>query len=493
MTNIKSYFSAQPTRKKLFVLFIAAFIVRSSVFFFYIQHKERYKQADSTDYHNCAYLMRYFHGLQRPDNKEIIFWRTPGYPAFLLPFYYLHENQDPDFSLFTPAQKAALWAQIILCSFVPLIIFFLALLLSASYAIAWLTAWISVIHIGFVLSATYLLTDGLASLFFYLFLLLYYRSWRVWGESKPIKKAGLILSGAALSLGAYTWMRPMGIFVAVFSALLLIISNDKVTIKLKKMMLFLIVFFASVSPWYIRNYHYTGKVFFCPMSGGILQAFCAPKIIRRIHDVPLEQATRALYAQVIQQAESEEGILKAMGSDVQVSKHLICVDFALPWLLKHPFYAFYDWMVQVFKTLFDLYSSQLVAFVTNSHTFDPIEEFLTVKISSCLYATPIPVWMRIISWTEFFFLLLLWVGLCGGLWLFVFREFYLAYCSKKKVSPATYTWIKTMPMIGAVTFMTGGFGYARLRLPVEPLMIILALMFWFYVLGKKQKNGEKLV
>jgi len=32
--------------------------------------------------------------------------------------------------------------------------------------------------------------------------------------------------------------------------------------------------------------------------------------------------------------------------------------------------------------------------------------------------------------------------------------------------------------------MTGGFGYARLRLPVEALMIMLSLTTWYWILKK---------
>lgn len=491
MTGLTTHFNSKPTFKNLTILFIAAFIIRALVFVSYIQYEERYKQADSTDYHNCAYLLKYWGGLQRPDNNEIIFWRTPGYPVFLLPFYYLVEQRDPQFSLHACAQKAAIWAQIFLCSFIPIIIFFLALLLTASYIISWITAWISVIHLGFVLSATYLLTDGLASIFFYLFLFLYYQAWNVWGQPKQIKKWHAYICGAALNLSLFTWMRPMGIFIALFASVLMLISNDKYIVTFKKIVLFLCVFFATVSPWYIRNYHYTGKIFFCPMSGGILQAFCAPKIIRRVHNVPLEKATRALYVQASQQAQREEELLSAMGSDLHISKHLVCSDVAWPWILQHPFYAMYDWMVQVCKTLFDLYSSQLVAFITNTYTYDPIEEFLTVKVAQCIYATPITLWMRVIAWIELIFLLLMWIGLIAGTFLFFLQPLYYAWRRKKHVPPQTYTWIKALPMIGAVTFMTGGFGYARLRIPIEPLMIILALMFWMYVYGYKKNNTRE--
>ena len=49
-------------------------------------------------------------------------------------------------------------------------------------------------------------------------------------------------------------------------------------------------------------------------------------------------------------------------------------------------------------------------------------------------------------------------------------------------------WFKLLFFTAAIIGMTGGFGYARLRLPVEPLLIILALTFLFcYGAHKKIK------
>ncbi len=483
MTAIYSFFQQKPSWKNLSLLVIVAVIVRAAVFFFYIQHSERYHQADSNDYHVCAYLLTFYNQFTKPDG-EPIFWRTPGYPAMLVPFYSCAEQKDPTFSNYTATHKAILWTQLIMCSFIPLILFFLALLLTASYFIAWLVAWISVIHVGFVLSALYLLTDGPASLFFYLFLWCYYQTWNVIGYPQRPKKWYLPLVGAALFLSAYTWMRPMGVFVALFSALLLLISNDRFVNTFKKIALFLIVFFTTLTPWYLRNYNLTGKLFFCPMSGGIMQAFCAPKVIRRVHGLPLETCTRTLYAQVIKRSEHEESLLKAQGKPLVVSKHLVCGEVAWPWIVQHPFMFAYDWIVQACKTAFDLYASQLVAFTNNTYTYDPIEEFLSYKVADCLYAAPIPWWMRIISWLEFLCYILVWIGIFAGSWLCC-QQMYQSWQHKATLSAYANTWIKLILMSGAIIIMTGGFGYARLRLPIEPLMLIAALMFWTYNIRKK--------
>src|SRR5258708_4439596 len=64
------------------------------------------------------------------------------------------------------AQLVSIWVQIILASSIPIILFYLAYLLTSQSAIATALAWISVFHPGLVLASTYLLTEGLALIFF---------------------------------------------------------------------------------------------------------------------------------------------------------------------------------------------------------------------------------------------------------------------------------------------------------------------------------------
>ncbi len=49
-------------------------------------------------------------------------------------------------------------------------------------------------------------------------------------------------------------------------------------------------------------------------------------------------------------------------------------------------------------------------------------------------------------------------------------------------------WMGCGIMMGAVLCQTGGFGYARLRLPIEPLIILLGLVFWYWLYLEHSKK-----
>ena len=57
MIALKHYFTRDYSWQHFTILFIAAFLLRAFTFTFYIQHEERYKQADSSDYHFCAFCI----------------------------------------------------------------------------------------------------------------------------------------------------------------------------------------------------------------------------------------------------------------------------------------------------------------------------------------------------------------------------------------------------------------------------------------------------
>jgi hypothetical protein len=430
-----------------------------------------YKQADSSDYHNCAVSMATGNGMYRIDNQQPIFWRTPGYPFFLSFFYRFFGIDKPTFDHNRNAQIASIWAQIIIASCIPIILFYLALLFTQIKGIALITAWIGVFHPGLILASTYLLTEGIALVFFYLFLLFIFKNLLL----KKLNNNYSSIIAAALCLSIYTWIRPMGEFVGYATALLIFVGgNGPWKTTAKKALLFLGIFIASLMPWYWRNYQLTNEWFFCPTIGTYLNCFSVPKILRRTLNKPIIECHKIAQQHAGRTVYNHQRTLYGTGLYVSPA---ICKTVAFPIVLQHPFYFIYDWIHEVIKTTFDLYAYQIIPMLNNSYWYDPIEEWLPDKIRDCLYAFAMPWYLRCICWLELIGALLMWIGLLGGFWVFVVRkhEYYLFRI-----------WLLSIPLIGIIVGMTGGFGYARLRLPAEPLFIILSLSFWFWFMQSRQ-------
>jgi hypothetical protein len=470
------------------IIVLTAFIIRALTFGFYVQHEQRYKQADTNDYHFCAVGMKAGTGMHRIDNGQPIFWRTPGYPLYLSLFYKWFDIKTSDFTTNSEPIKASIWLQILLCSFIPLLVFFLSLSLTNNIITSWIAAWMSVFHIGFILASCYILSDALAHILFLGFLYFFYQSFTLWFEQHRKKQSNYIVFRniivAALLLGLYTWIRPNGQFTVVLSVIILLLGKCTWKIKLTKTLLFASIFFALIGGWYVRNYQLTNHIFFCPMSGPYLQSFSVPKIMRRVVKRPLEDCIKYLMSIMHNQINEETARLAQEAPHLKVSKELLCSKIAMPWIKKYPGYFMYDWMKEVIKTTFDLYGYQLVAMVNKTHTYDPLEEFLTEKIAACLFNQPMPLLMRILCWLELFFSLWLWIGLLCGSWAFFLKPLFYKSHRTHAILNNQALWLKTGLFIGGMLFMTGGFGYARLRMPVDPLLFILSLTFWSYYMSR---------
>ncbi len=492
--TISYYFNKEYVRYHLIGMFCLAFLIRIITFGLYIQPQERYHQADSIDYHNCALSLGLGLGMKRIDTKQPIFWRTPGYPALLAPFYRYYGITNSDFSKNARAQQAAIWAQIIICSVLPLLVYYLAMVVTSSINIALLSGWLSTFHLGFVLASCYLLTDGLAQLLFILFMIFFFCSFRFLTENH---RAHLSIPGsllcsifAALMLGLYTWMRPHGKFMVLVSIVIMLFGACSWRLKIGRVTLFCAAFFACIGPWYLRNYQLTNQWFFCPMSGPYLQAFCAPKILRRVTGKPLLECFHYILYQGQQLIDHEQERMKKESPHLAFSRELVVGSIAWPIIKAYPWYFMLEWSQEVIKTTFDLYASQLVAFASNTYTYDPLEEILTDKIACCLYKQPMHWFMRLLCWLEFIWTLIIWLGLIGGFSLFLIWPLVTRFKTQHAVVQLGCMWLKAGMLIGGMLIMTGGFGYARLRLPIEPLMIMLACTFYSFAFKQRSKNHK---
>jgi len=279
-------------------------------------------------------------------------------------------------------------------------------------------------------------------------------------------------------------MRPMGQFVALASLLVFCFFPISVKEKIKQALFFIVIFSLSISPWFIRNYQLTGKWFFCPLFGLYFNVFNAPKIRARVENIPHELAWKKQCQEAEQEVLKEYHQYAQTGNRQVVVNEMICMKPAIPWMVNYPHFFVYDWIVEVCKTTFDLYSYQFVSLYNNTFKWDPLVEYLGDKLRETLYGKDLPWYIRLIAYIEFLTEILLWIGIFAGLVLLAMPDFRKKYL---------LIWIPCGILMGAVLCQTGGFGYARLRLPIEPLIIILGLVFWLYVYHLlSKKNGISL-
>jgi hypothetical protein len=166
----------------------------------------------------------------------------------------------------------------------------------------------------------------------------------------------------------------------------------------------------------------------------------------------------------------------------ETPRELVALEVALPVLKQYPWHVAADWIREVANASFDMYATQLTRFANGTYQADPPIEYISIKFKDALYAQPMHWFMRLIMWIDFFFTLWMWLGLFAGIIIFIAMPLFGA-------SLDTYAdlmlplWLKTGMMTGGLLIMTGGYGYARLRLPVEPLMIIATLTFWYWLIN----------
>lgn len=508
----------------LLFLFFFSFLVRALVFALYLGKNDNFWQVDSNTYHITATQVAQGNGFAKATGQPN-FYRLPGYPLFIAAYY----------KLFGEDKKNVLWWQIFIAAFIPLFIFLLSLtLFPAKMLLAKLASLYSCIHLGLVLYSGFFMTETLFIFFLLIFFALFFsathlffcttnkvgkkskscsRSFnppivpeaigigpsfiRFYEEShkKEISKQQqcylessektqhryqlLLLAG--LTLGLASLVRPVGHYLIVVALLMLFFSKNLWEDRIGKS---IVLFFGWVTPvlfWLIRNYLLTGYIFLHTLPGGHFLYLSAARTAMHVHNTTYEHAREILKKKVEKIRKKKEKKLHRFLSDIEMCR--VREKLAVTYFLKRPFITLKNWSTDMFRTCFSLFSAELLYLDSGRKKIDYFKKERTLWSMFKRYLFPETKnrWLKIIIWIEillFFFMLL-------GFLLFAWSAIFKFFRFKCTTPPCTLCILfKALPFMALFIVVSLAGGYARMRLPIEPFLIIFAFKGWSHLVTK---------
>lgn len=498
----------------LFFLIISAFIIRAFIFNNYLSQDERYLQVDSDYYHDVAVQVAHGEGLSKPEGSPS-FYRLPGYSLFLAG-YYAAAGVD---------KKNVLWVQVILASLIPALVMLLCLcLFPNALLLARIVGLYSVFHLGLVLYSGFFMSETLFIFLLLLFMILFFSHVHLWFclekkekvkskqwfsffrdycpepactstwfiglyddvfdeelkiSSEPTTQSWLLV-GAGMILGVASMVRPVGHYIIVLSVLVIIFSRENVIEKIRNSVGLMFGWLLIISPWLIRNYILAGSVFFHTLPGGHFLYLSAARVAMHVHDVSYWEARDLLSEEVqmsIIETEQREG--KKLN---EIEKSRVHVGLAVEYFKKHPFLTLKNWLTDMLRTSLSLYSAELVFLESGRKEIDYFKKGRGMWPMFKRYLMPETehTWLKILIGIEIVIFAVMLFGFLMGLgsWLVTIIKF--------RSLTHSCVWLRTLPFIALFIVISLSGGYARMRLPVEPLLAILSLRYWVALFVKQE-------
>lgn len=445
-------------RSFLLGLFLFSLFVRVLFFFVFTRYGENYLiHFDSAQYQKLAEQVVDGQGITNDDGTPQ-FYRLPGYSIFLAGAY----------NLFGDDHLKALLFQIVLASLIPILIFLLAAMLFPSQIlIAKISGLIAAVHVGFVLYAGMIATETLFTLFFLGFFLCLFSCWSTYA-AKYIFLAGALLGCASL-------IRPVGHYVLILTIVMTVViiyfGRKNAHQTNPKSIIFLSFSWLSIVGWWLaRNYVLTGFIFFHTLPGLHFLQYSATKIVMDTEDCSYVQARKQLLEEWGNDIKIREAQTQRHANEYE--KCVVGEKLTFKYLKKHPLLAIKHACIEMAKTCCALYSAQIILSDTGKWPdyskdvsfWSKIKRFLLPDVNHA-YLIPIIYWDIILT-------IMILFGFFGFIVMSLFDATLFGVA------------LKTVPFIGLMVFLTLAYGCARLRLPIEPLLIPLASYFWVFIAKK---------
>ncbi len=475
---------------KLFLLGLLALSLIVRVLFFgtYLSHNRRFVHDDSAEYHMMATKLAAGQGYKVEGTPYV--YRLPGYPFFLSLCY----------RVLGAHQTRALLVQVVLASIIPLLIFLLALVLfPGNVLLAQAASLWGALHIGFVLYAGSLMTESLFIVFLLLFLVSFLWQlrvppalrgktswqqaylygfcpepgcegpsytelfWDVGVEDAPVPVLPPAFFGCGLLLGIASLIRPVGPFVLVLSLLWIAASSPQ---KIRRGLSLTLGWCAFVVPWLVRNYMLFGLVAFHSLPGPHFLNLSASRVVMQVQGTGLREAKKVVNdeanaAMAALAAKQERPLNELERSRVQVG-------VATGYFAAYPLQALKNWATDIMRTGLSLYSSFIMHLEQGRKSIKYFSHKRTTLKLFKHYLLPhgVPWYVVLLIWFEIISYLFLLIGLADG------------FLRALRSRAGLLTWLQSLSYIALFIGIGLAGGYARMRLPVEGLIIILGVHFW---------------
>lgn len=511
MSLLTSFELLKCHKKFLLFLFTLSAILRLGALFFYFQYNPCMTMFDSGHYHTLAQSLAHGFGFVDADGAAYLY-RLPGYPFFLALCYFCVGVQP----------VIALVIQGLVGSFIPVLIFLLArILFPARLMVAYLSALIASVHAGYLIYANVLMAETIFCLFFLLFLIFFLSSFlpkyqkynlhiknsitrcypgldqgsseqdcfkvdprsesgmttqeRICSEqvvsfefAKKTEKAlsfkSLFLAG--LMLGVASLIRPVGHYVLiVVLGLLLFECNYSWKNYLRSTSTLFAGWVVVAGWWLLRNYLLTGMMIFHTLSGPHFLNHSAVRLAMANHHLSYTQAKEL----VQKEADRELAAAQALQNEPlnQAQESGIMEKVAIHYFNQNWLNTFKHCFINIFKTTFSLYSSELLvieqqgqlpAYDEHRSLTSMIKRFLCPEVKN--------------SFVRFFiyFELAIWLIILFGFFGYGIRSLFYSVWFVNV--------IRLVPFILLFLVLSCACGFARLRLPIEHFFTMLAMAFW---------------
>jgi 4-amino-4-deoxy-L-arabinose transferase-like glycosyltransferase len=297
---------------RIFCVAGAAFLTRLFLFGLTADHPEVYFQPDSTEYVKLAEGLKHHGGFSYPEAPTVPkAERMPGYPAFLAAAMPLCDGRIP----------CVVLIQMLLDTLTCLVVYILGE--RACRGAGFLSGMLAALNPGMIAYCQFLLTDSLFLFIFTLGLL--------WLTELTEKPDAVSLSVFGALLGASVWVRPVTTYLP-FVLTPVLLGGFLLRFRLPALKsiglasIFLASFLAAVTPWLIRNYVQFGAFRLNAQAGNHLLHYIAPFFWQNSKGIPYPEGNekaREMTRRMVEEMAGPDGTVSPFDrSDAQVRRFI---------------------------------------------------------------------------------------------------------------------------------------------------------------------------